>query len=1208
MGSLLPLDCGHYEKISNVHFLNRYILAMGSWSRLKRGGLSPRSRKWLVSSPGLLLGFLLLVFVNLQIAVLQQHHHQTSTTTAGNDLTTTPQHRSSSSEANGIDAKALQRHVSRGKIQKRRQFIPHKNNENNAVRLLHQHNRELLLSRFKSEGSLHHIKHKSNRVLMKQKALHAIEPDSTEEEATTTVDAHAQRQHHPQDNAATTTATEEAAVSRDESTEQDGGGGGGEQQEHDAHQARSHETTSNGFHGMSNKQRFLSQLKSNSGLVTASTGTSSAGGGNDKKNSRLQLLDRLVTSAANMENFEAQKRKGTNHFSAHDNRLEETKVEPTPEDPDGLLQRLESRWSAVKCHETVMPPKLNPTAIANPNNNNKDNNTPLLGVLVDAARNYFPLKWLYGLVDFLSVLGYGLIHFRLTDDQSFVVRLESRPELAVSAVPDQPDQVYSAQELRDWVGYAAQKGIDVMPEVNVPGHAGGWHRIPGMILPCPQFICGLGYGIPMDVSNPLVLNVLADVIREVRDIFSSPYLHLGGDEVHMSQPCLEELQVDGHFQTFEDALQTTLEQQGIPLDKVIRWETTSGAAAGGGFDAINKMMKKHRAAHGKADLVRAGQMLHYWYQRPTDYSATTTGANQPLPKDFFISTDLYFDTCHDREAWDIYQFTVGHVALQPVGIVAATFELGPCSWEDRNVWGKLLAVAMGATATRTSPAVSAEKHNAFVKDYAHKCAAVGLPDHICNLKGGPKIATEDWKDSHTTLQLAWIATACHRLTNAKAVTSLKKLDRDAHKDPGLYEQSAIALAESTRKKLESKVKKKKNKAVSVVPAENALYQHSYNYTGVMVDLANDHFSRKRLHDTIDVMAKLGFNLLHLRLLDKEHFPVNWLDYPEYKLHTGQYYEMEDFVDIVQYAAKRGIAVVPEINYLGNGGGWANSGLLIDCPRVICDEGGPLGLDLRKPRSLLILVTLVGSLLETFTTAPFLHMGTSNRQDVAKCYKEAYPLSKNRLDRDVDSFEGMMNDLVELMGLGKDQIMRWAAPEKPSTMFGSVLHYPTLPTKQQQQQDVTDPYFASKPFDMDSLASSSAWDIYRQSREQQQHRSAALGMIVTTIDMTRSMWDSANVLARLIPVAAAVSTLDTMNESEFDANFQSTCQRLETETSSRSLCEGKGAAAAEEHFERMPQNHPKGDEEEEELCDRFTRTVVDRVPREDVFHGGGNPEL
>jgi hypothetical protein len=423
----------------------------------------------------------------------------------------------------------------------------------------------------------------------------------------------------------------------------------------------------------------------------------------------------------------------------------------TSGDPDGLLRRLQHRWKSVECHYTqdLAPPKIQAEQpLISPNG-------PALGVLVDAARHYFPPSWLYGLVDFLSTLGYTLIHFRLSDDQSFCLQLNSHP--ALSAHPGRPHETYAANELRQWVIYAKSKGMQVIPELNVPSHAGALQSLP--LQPCADFICQRGYSIPLNVENhTLVVSFLESMVQEVLDIFEQPpYLHLGGDEVHLSQPCLDEVHAQVDLHAFEYALANMLAKF-YALDRIVRWES-QGKYGPTGISELKKVIEK-RKSQKRQDSFRAGKIVHWWRNIPP-----LEEQNQP----FLISTDLYFDVSLDRDAFDIYTIAKGHAELQPLAIIPATFELGPCTWNVRNVWGKLLAVAMAVGEAKI------DVRESFLRDYRNVCRDVGMPTNICESEGKPLIPTVDWKKSHDQLKLAWTATICDRLTYPTSENSMQGL-------------------------------------------------------------------------------------------------------------------------------------------------------------------------------------------------------------------------------------------------------------------------------------------------------------------------------------------------------------------------------------------------------------------------------------------------
>ena len=114
------------------------------------------------------------------------------------------------------------------------------------------------------------------------------------------------------------------------------------------------------------------------------------------------------------------------------------------------------------------------------------------GVLVDTVRHYWSLQDLKNVIEFLGrVDGLNLLHLRVSDDQGFVIQLDSHPELATSiwrGEDEAAERAYTADEMRNLVTFAKTHGVYIMPELDLPGHAGGWHRS-GLLVDCPEYIC-----------------------------------------------------------------------------------------------------------------------------------------------------------------------------------------------------------------------------------------------------------------------------------------------------------------------------------------------------------------------------------------------------------------------------------------------------------------------------------------------------------------------------------------------------------------------------------------------------------------------------------------------------------------------------------------------------------------------------------------------
>ena len=383
--------------------------------------------------------------------------------------------------------------------------------------------------------------------------------------------------------------------------------------------------------------------------------------------------------------------------------------------------------------------------------------TPHLGVLLDAGRHYFPIFWIKRLLDRLHDLNYNLLHFRLTDDQTFNVLLKSHPELAYPTAVNNPDRlVYSVQELKELAAYAQERGIRIMPEVNLPGHAGAWAGgRPDLVVHCPKFLCNKGYGAALNVTHPDLPDMLSNILTELIDIFDPPFLHLGGDEVNMAAPCFQQLGIPMFdYQAFEQLLKGIIQKVGYPEDKVVRWEMT-----------------------GQKTLERAGGMEHFWESHP--------GVRHEATGPFFVSTWLYFDTNKDQSAFDVYEKTRKSFELKggklPTAIIAGTFELSTEFWYDRNVLGKLLAVAMGASNDKFYSPQTALRKAEILRQWKSYCDQLGFGPKICGTTGVGVIPFKEYRKKWEAKWRIWKTDLCDRLATSKDGRGFPNRDRERNR-------------------------------------------------------------------------------------------------------------------------------------------------------------------------------------------------------------------------------------------------------------------------------------------------------------------------------------------------------------------------------------------------------------------------------------------
>lgn len=181
------------------------------------------------------------------------------------------------------------------------------------------------------------------------------------------------------------------------------------------------------------------------------------------------------------------------------------------------------------------------------------------GMLIDVARHYIPIRVLERTINAMEISKMNVLHLHLTDSQSFPILLHDTKEynlsqLAVSGSFSYPSQTYTIQSLKSLVQYALDRGIEIIPEIDIPAHALSWGKADGfhdIIINCT--VASSHAQSPSDIyllnpTNTKSLEVISGILTQIADIFPSKYLHVGGDEVNFN--CLKE---DIHVQSLIDS-------------------------------------------------------------------------------------------------------------------------------------------------------------------------------------------------------------------------------------------------------------------------------------------------------------------------------------------------------------------------------------------------------------------------------------------------------------------------------------------------------------------------------------------------------------------------------------------------------------------------------------------------------------------------------
>ncbi|MEU4570014.1 beta-N-acetylhexosaminidase [Micromonospora sp. NPDC023956] len=160
------------------------------------------------------------------------------------------------------------------------------------------------------------------------------------------------------------------------------------------------------------------------------------------------------------------------------------------------------------------------------------------GAMLDVARHFFAVDEVLRVVDHLARYKLNHLHLHLTDDQGWRIAVESWPRLTevggATAVGGGPGGWYSRDDYRRIVGYAAERHVTVVPEIDLPGHTHAaltaYGRLaPDGVAPPPYTGTEVGFSY-LDPDRELTYSFVADVLGEVAALTPGPYLHIGGDE------------------------------------------------------------------------------------------------------------------------------------------------------------------------------------------------------------------------------------------------------------------------------------------------------------------------------------------------------------------------------------------------------------------------------------------------------------------------------------------------------------------------------------------------------------------------------------------------------------------------------------------------------------------------------------------------------
>lgn len=193
------------------------------------------------------------------------------------------------------------------------------------------------------------------------------------------------------------------------------------------------------------------------------------------------------------------------------------------------------------------------------------------GLMIDCSRHFEPIPVIKRTLDGMAAVKLNVFHWHLSDDQGFRIQSKVFPKLTEMG---SDGKFYTQDQAREIVAYARARGIRVVPEFDMPGHAGSW------FVGYPDLASGPGpyhiehkFGIfdpVMDPTRKSTYKFLDKFIGEMATIFPDPYMHIGGDENNGVQwknsPRIQAF-MKKHDLHGTAGLQTYFNQQLIPILK-----------------------------------------------------------------------------------------------------------------------------------------------------------------------------------------------------------------------------------------------------------------------------------------------------------------------------------------------------------------------------------------------------------------------------------------------------------------------------------------------------------------------------------------------------------------------------------------------------------------------------------------------------------------
>ncbi|MDZ7341496.1 MAG: family 20 glycosylhydrolase [candidate division KSB1 bacterium] len=253
------------------------------------------------------------------------------------------------------------------------------------------------------------------------------------------------------------------------------------------------------------------------------------------------------------------------------------------------------------------------------------------GLLIDVGRHFMSVDVIKRNLDGMAAVKMNVLHWHLTEDQGFRVECKTFPRLHELG---SDGQYYTQEQIREIIDYAADRGIRVVPEFDMPGHATSWFvGYPELASAPGPYQIQRGWGIFDPAMNPAqekTYRFLDRFFKEMARLFPDEYVHIGGDENN------------GRQWSANSEIQAFMKKNQIPNNHALQAH-------------FNRRIHKLLAKHGKRMIgwdeildshLPKDIVIHSWRGRQSLVQAAQTGYPVILSHGYYIdliqSTEYHY--------------------------------------------------------------------------------------------------------------------------------------------------------------------------------------------------------------------------------------------------------------------------------------------------------------------------------------------------------------------------------------------------------------------------------------------------------------------------------------------------------------------------------------------------------------------------------------